>query len=145
MLEQNTSLLVKNSIGAGIFSGLGLGGGVFLIPMFRMLKLNAVQASSTGCFSVFIAAILNVIQALLLGVLSPFQFFFFFGVTCFGSFCISYIVGTYLRKIHRTSIIELLLFLLLLMSALYLPYSLWLKVQQNNGDWSIILSFGSLC
>ena len=137
--------MIKNSIGAGIFSGFGLGGGVFLIPMFRMLGLNAVQASSTGAFAVFIAAILNVIQALLLGVLSIKQFLFFFSVTCFGSFCISLVVGTYLRKIHRTSVVELLLFLLLLASALYLPISLFLKVREYDYNWSLILSFGPLC
>lgn len=98
-------MLIKSSIGAGIFSGFGLGGGVFLIPMFRMLGLNAVQASSTGAFAVFIAAVLNVIQAILLGILSISQFIFFFLVTSFGSYCFSRIVGTYLRKIHRTSIV----------------------------------------
>ena len=113
--------------------------------MFRMLGLNAVQASSTGAFAVFIAAVLNVIQAILLGILSISQFLFFFSVTCIGSFGISFVVGTYLRKIHRTSIVELLLFLLLLASALYLPVSLVLKVKNFEWDWSLILSFGTLC
>ena len=134
-----------NSIGAGLLSGFGMGGGIFLIPMFRLLELSPVQSSSSGAFIVFIAAIINVLQGLFLGILKPSQFLLFFSVSCFGSLCISYIVGSYLRKIHRTSLVELLLVLLLLGSSIYLPISLIIKVMNSGWNWSMILTFGSVC
>ena len=88
-----------------MLSGFGMGGGILLIPMFRLLDLSPVQASSSGAFTVFIAAIINVLQGLFLGILRPAQFLFFFSLACFGSFCISYLVGSYLRRINRTSIV----------------------------------------
>ena len=134
-----------NSMGAGLLSGFGMGGGIFFIPMFRLLGLSPVQSSSSGAFAVFIGAIINVLQGLFLGILKPAEFMIFFLVSCFGSFCISYIVGKFLRKIHRTSLVELLLFLLLSASSIYLPISLIEKVEDHDWDWSIILTFGSIC
>ena len=144
-IEKNEGVIVRNSIGAGIFSGLGMGGGIFMIPMFRMVGLSPVQSSASGGFAIFIAAFLNVLQALFLGILTPIDFCFFFSITCFGSFGISYVVGSYLRKIHRTSLVELLLFLLLSASSIYLPLSLVFRVMSNDWNWSIVLSFGSIC
>ena len=144
-IEKNEGVIVRNSVGAGIFSGLGMGGGIFMIPMFRIVGLSPVQASASGAFAVFIAAFLNVLQALFLGILTPRDFCFFFSITCFGSFCISYVVGSYLRKIHRTSLVELLLFLLLSASSIYLPLSLVFRVMNHDWNWSIITSFGSIC
>jgi uncharacterized membrane protein YfcA len=137
--------MIRNSIGAGMLSGLGLGGGVLMIPLYREMKLTAVQASSTGAFNVFVTGIINILQALFLGVLSPSEFFFYFTVSAIGSFCISFLISTYLRKIHRTSIVELLLFLLTIVIVVYLPYTLFAKVASMDWHWSVILGFGSLC
>jgi uncharacterized membrane protein YfcA len=54
---------------AGLFSGLGLGGGMFLIPMYRSLGCNSIQAAATCAFSIFTTSLLNCIQGILLGVI----------------------------------------------------------------------------
>lgn len=130
---------------AGIFSGLGLGGGIFLVPLYRHLKLSPIQATSTCVFSVFITSAINVVQAIFLGALSFKQFFFLFGTTGIGSLLISIFVSSWLRKINRTSMVELLLFILLVMANCILPYSLWLKYENSGRNLSIIFGFGSLC
>ena len=58
---------------------------------------------------------------------------------------VSKVVSAWLRRLNRTSIVELMLFILIGLSSTYLPYSLWDKVNSSGGDWSLILSFGSLC
>ena len=96
---------MKNSLGAGMLSGLGLGGGIFLVPLYRQLNSTPVQASSTGAFTVFITAGLNVIQALFLGIISISQFLFLFSLTFFGGYLISFLISRWLRRINRTSIV----------------------------------------
>ena len=113
--------------------------------MYKLLNLTSVQASATAACVVFIASGMNVIQALLLGILSFEDFFFLFGVTCGGSYVVSKVVSAHLRKLNRTSLVELMLFILIGLSSAYLPYSLWDKVSSSGGDWSLILKFGSLC
>ena len=105
LILQKEGIMIKNSIGAGILSGLGMGGGVLITPMYRQLGLKQVEATSTGAFNVFVNAIINIVMALSLGVLSFGQFFFYFGMTAFGSFVISWIIGSWLRKKHRLSLI----------------------------------------
>lgn len=144
-IDKNSTLLIKNSLGAGMLGGLGLGGGILLVPLYRSLNTTPVQASSTGAFTVFLTSGLNVIQVLSFGALNVSQFLFFFGINCFGSFCISYLLSIWLRKINRTSFVEFLLLFFVTLSSIFLPYSLFAKVQQAGGDWSIILGFGSIC
>jgi uncharacterized membrane protein YfcA len=54
---------------AGLFSGLGLGGGIFLVPMYKSLGCNPIQAAATCAFSIFITSLLNCIQGILLGII----------------------------------------------------------------------------
>lgn len=54
---------------AGIFGGFGLGGGLFLVPMYRSLGCNSLQATASCAFSIFVTACLNCIQGILLGVI----------------------------------------------------------------------------
>ena len=70
VVEKNKTLIVKNSLGAGMLGGLGLGGGILLVPLYRSLDTTSVEASSTGAFTVFLTSGLNVIQVLSLGALN---------------------------------------------------------------------------
>ena len=126
--------MIKGSVGAGIFSGLGLGGGIFLVPMFRILNLNSFQATSTAACVVFIASGMNVIQALVMGILTIRDFLFLFTITCGGSYVLSKVISAWLRRTNRTSLVELMLFVLISLSSAYMPYSLWDKVQSSGGD-----------
>lgn len=145
LISQNENMLLRDSLGAGIFSGLGLGGGIFLVPLYRQLKLSPLQASSTCVFTVFVTSTMNVIQALFIGVLNLKTFFFFFGVTAISSLLISIFVSNWLRKANRTSYVELLLFILLVLANFLLPFSLWFKYEEAGRNLSVIFGFGSLC
>lgn len=145
LIAHHENMLLRDSLGAGIFSGLGLGGGIFLVPLYRQLKLTPLQASSTCVFTVFVTSTMNVIQALFIGVLSFTKFLFFFSVTAISSLLISIFVSNWLRKANRTSYVELLLFILLVLANFLLPFSLWFKYEEAGRDLSVIFGFGSLC
>lgn len=137
--------MIYGSICAGIFSGFGLGGGIFLVPMFRHFKLSSIQATSTCTFTLVVVSFINTLQSLFLGVLSIKQFLFFFTITSSGSLILSVVISYYLRKANRMSFVELLLLILLTGSIFYLPYGLWLKYKNSGGDLSVIFGFGSFC
>lgn len=70
-IEANIGTLIGNSLGAGVFSGFGLGGGMFLIPMFRQLGCNPLQASASGTFAIFLTSFINCVQGVVIGVIQP--------------------------------------------------------------------------
>ena len=137
--------MLVNSLGAGVVGGLGLGGGVLLVPLYRSLGLSAVQASSTSAFTVFIISGINVIQALFLGQLGFVQFLIFFVTNLVGSYFISSCLSKKLKDINRTSLVELMLFILTIVMSICLAGSLWLKVELAGGNTSLILGFGTVC
>jgi hypothetical protein len=144
-LEENKGELIQKGFGAGIFSGFGLGGGVFLVPLFRHLRLNPLQATATCTFTIFVTATINCVQALLMGVLSPREFLFFFSISASGSYFLSVWISYFLRRAHRLSYVELLLVLLLMAANVSLPFSLWSKYAESGYDLNVILGFGSVC
>ena len=95
--------MIKSSISAGIFGGFGLGGGLFLVPMYKSLGCNSLQAASSCAFSIFVTACLNCIQGMLLGVIKLDDFLNFFILTSFGSYFMSSYISRYLQKINRIS------------------------------------------
>ena len=76
---------------------------MFLVPLYQSLGLGSLQATATCTFSIFITAIINVIQAIYLGVLSFSQFFTYFSMSFAGSMFFSVIVAEKLRKANRLS------------------------------------------
>jgi hypothetical protein len=64
------NFIAKKGLFTGIFTGLGMGGGMFLIPLYRKLNCNAIQAAATCSFTVLMSSILNVIQGSLLGIIT---------------------------------------------------------------------------
>lgn len=130
---------------AGVFSGFGLGGGIFLVPFFRHIKLSSLQATATCTFTIFVTASINCIQAIFSGILSINSFFFFFSVSAFGSYFISVFISNILRKANRLSMVELLLIILLIAANINLPISLWLKYVASGYNLSVIVGFGSIC
>ena len=69
VFDDNDGKLITNSAFAGVLSGLGLGGGIILVPLYNELGLSPVHASSTSGFTVFVASGINVIQALFIGAM----------------------------------------------------------------------------
>lgn len=90
---------------AGLFSGLGLGGGLFLIPMYKSLGCNPIQAAATCSFTIFLSAFLNVIQGALLGLIGFEDFSVLFTTSILGSYICCSIIPKYLQKINRVSLV----------------------------------------
>lgn len=93
------------SVMAGLFTGLGLGGGLFLVPMYKSLGCNAIQAAATCSFTIFLSSLLNVIQGILLGLIGFEDFSVLFIVAILGSFAFCSFIPKYLQKINRVSIV----------------------------------------
>ena len=101
--------IIYYGILAGIFSGFGLGGGLFLVPLFRGLGCQPSQATATTSFTIVITSAINCVQGFLLGVIRLYGFTYFIIVAGAGSYIISVLVSGYLRRIHRLSYVEYLL------------------------------------
>lgn len=82
---------------------------------------------------------------MLLGVIRMEDFLYFLIVAGGGSFIISVVVSGYLRKIHRLSYVELLLYILLILAVINIPISLFMKYVNSGYNASLILSFGNSC
>lgn len=50
-------------------SGFGMGGGMFLVPMYTSLGLSSIQATGTSSFNIFMTSFLTMIQVLSLGMM----------------------------------------------------------------------------
>lgn len=84
-------------------SGFGIGGGSVIVPLFRELKMSALEASTTCTFLIFINSFLNCCQAIFLGVLSFKIFIYFFTISSLGGYFVSILVRKTLKKLHRLS------------------------------------------
>jgi uncharacterized membrane protein YfcA len=145
LLAENSDRILKLGFCAGVFSGFGLGGGLFLVPLFRSLRLSSLQATSTCTFTIFVVASINCLQAIFLGVLSLRQFLFFFAVSAVGSYFLSVCISYLLRKIHRLSYVDMLLLFMLSWAILAMPYSLWAKYVEGGRNLRVVFGFGSIC
>lgn len=67
--DEHVKQVVQMSIGAGILSGFGLGGGVFLVPMYRSLGCKPLQATATCAFGICITSFINCLQAISIGAI----------------------------------------------------------------------------
>ena len=101
--ENNKSLIIKGSLAGGIMSGFGIGGGTVLVPLFRELKMTALESSNTCTFIIFINSFLNCCQAIFIGVLSFSTFIYFCIISGLGGYFLSILVTKVLKKLHRLS------------------------------------------
>ena len=124
---------------------MGLGGGLFLIPMYKALGCNPIQAAATCSFTIFSGSLLNVIQGILLGIIKFEDFMVLFSISISGSFFCSTYISRYLQKINRVSIVEGILLFLVVIALINLPLSLYSKYVRSGYDSHIILGFGSFC
>lgn len=130
---------------AGIFSGLGRGGGFFLIPVFKALGCNSIQAAATCSFTVFSSSLLNVIQGVMLGIIGLEDFLVLFTASILGSFICSSFIPKYLQRINRVSLVEGALLLIMSLSLINLPISLFMKYQKSGYDSNLLIGFGKFC
>jgi uncharacterized membrane protein YfcA len=130
---------------AGLFSGMGLGGGIFLIPMYKSLGCNGIQAAATCAFTVFSSSLLNVIQGSMLGLIGLSDFLTLFTISILGSFVCSTYISKYLQRINRVSLVEGALLVLVLVAIINLPFSLYLKYARSGYNNNLLFGFGSFC
>jgi len=104
-----------------------------------------MQATATCTFTIFVTATINCLQAILIGVMSFKQFFFYFIVGSIGSYSLSVVISRILRRANRLSYVEMLLIILLVAAIINLPFSLWLKYVKANYDLSVVFGFGTPC
>lgn len=130
---------------AGIFSGLGRGGGFFLIPVYKSLGCNSIQAAATCSFTIFSSSLLNVIQGVMLGIIGLEDFCFLFTASILGSYLCSSLVPKYLQRINRVSLVEGVLLVIITLSLINLPISLFLKYQRSGYDFNLLFGFGKFC
>lgn len=144
-IDSNFNEIIYNGIKSGIFSGFGLGGGLFLVPLFRGFGCNPLEATATTTFIIVVTSGINCVQGFLLGVIRVEDFFYFLITTGVGSYIIAVAVSGYLRKINRLSYVEYLLYIILILAVINLPVSLLLKYINSGYQASLIFSFGNLC
>jgi uncharacterized membrane protein YfcA len=137
--------IANNSVLAGLYSGFGLGGGLFLVPMYKNLGLDPLQATASTAFNILIVASINTLQAIFIGAINMNELAYFVSLTAIGSFFLSTIISHYLQKKNRLSYVELMLVLLLGVSVFNIPYGLVMKYIQSGHDSSVIFGFGRLC
>jgi uncharacterized membrane protein YfcA len=56
-----------DSFKAGIMNGFGLGGGMFLIPMYLGMGFTSIQSTGTSSFNVLLSSFQVASQILILG------------------------------------------------------------------------------
>ena len=124
---------------------MGRGGGFFLIPAYKSLGYNSIQATATCSFTIFSSSLLNVIQGVMLGIIGLEDFLVLFSVSILGSFICSSFIPKYLQKINRVSLIEGALLVIITLALINLPISLFLKYQKSGYDLNLLIGFGKLC
>ena len=144
-VEAHIGTLVRSSLSAGVFSGFGLGGGMFLIPMFRQLGCSPLQATASGTFAIFLTSFINCVQGIVIGVIQPLEFLFYVSFLGISGYFTSAALSAYLRSINRLSFAEAAFFFIILLALINLPYSLYVKYQNSGYDSDILFGFGSLC
>jgi len=130
---------------AGIFNGLGRGGGFLMIPVYKSLGCNAIQAAATSSFTIFSSSLLNVIQGVMLGIIGIEDFMVLFIASILGSYICTSFVPKYLQRINRVSLIEGVLLILITLALINLPISLFLKYQRSGYDSNLLFGFGKFC
>ena len=67
VIEEHLGELVQKSMGAGVISGFGLGGGIFLVSMYRNMGCTPLEATASSAFGIFITSFINWVQAIAFG------------------------------------------------------------------------------
>jgi uncharacterized membrane protein YfcA len=103
--ETAISGIISLSIRGGLYSGFGLGGGLYLVPMYKSLGLNPLQATASTSFNILITAFINTLQAIFIGAIHFDELVYFISVTALGSFFLSNLISRQLQKRNRLSIV----------------------------------------
>ena len=144
-IEKNIVTIIGYSSMAGVFSGFGLGGGLFLVPMYRSLGCSPLQATSSTAFGIFVTAIINCSQGVFLGVIKVPDLVYMFLISCGGSFVVSRLLTKELQRRNRLSLVEGILLFLIINAFINIPYSLYTRYVRSGYEQDELFGFGSPC
>ena len=131
---------------AGFIAGvIGIGGGVVLGPILLDLGIHPIVGSVTTNMLVLITSSSTTFQFILFKMLN-----LEYGIICIifsalGSYCGTYLVNTYVKKTGKQSFIVLVLFCVVIISAVVLPLSSLLNIIDDYRKGYNIFEFESLC
>ena len=131
---------------AGFIAGvIGIGGGVVLGPILLDLGIHPIVGSVTTNMLVLITSSSTTFQFILFKMLN-----LQYGIICIifsalGSYCGIYLVNTYVKKTGKQSFIVLVLFCVVIVSAVVLPLSSLLNIIDDYKKGYNIFEFESLC
>ena len=131
---------------AGFIAGvIGIGGGVVLGPILLDLGIHPVVGTVTTNMLVLITSSSTTFQFILFKMLN-----IEYGIICIifsalGSYSGTYLVNTYVKKTGKQSFIVLILFCVVVTSAVVLPLSSLINIIDDYNKGYNIFEFESLC
>jgi uncharacterized membrane protein YfcA len=131
---------------AGFIAGvIGIGGGVVLGPILLDLGVHPIVGTVTTNMLVLITSSSTTFQFILFKMLN-----IEYGIICIifsalGSYCGTYLVNTYVKKTGKQSFIVLVLFCVVVTSAIVLPLSSLINILEDYNKGHNIFEFESLC
>ena len=129
---------------AGFIAGtIGIGGGVVLGPILLDLGIHPIVGTVTTNFLVLITSSSTTFQFILFKMLN-----FQYGIFCIffsalGSYCGTYLVNSYVKNTGKQSFIVLILFFVVVISAIVLPLSSIINIINDYRKGIDIFEFES--
>ena len=131
---------------AGFIAGtIGIGGGVVLGPILLDLGIHPIVGTVTTNFLVLITSSSTTFQFILFKMLNYEYGFFCIIFSALGSYCGTYLVNTYVKRTGKQSFIVLILFFVVVISAVVLPLSSLLNIINDYRKGMDIFEFEPLC
>lgn len=131
---------------AGFIAGtIGIGGGVVLGPILLDLGIHPIVGTVTTNFLVLITSSSTTFQFILFKMLNFEYGFFCIIFSALGSYCGTYLVNSYVKNTGKQSFIVLILFCVVIISAIVLPLSSLINIFNDYKKGVDIFEFESLC